>query len=182
MSLSAAIASHDELTVTTIPGLLGLGMATILHATVHSPVQPAVSIVVPALLLCAALQILAGLGEWRRGHTPLAVTFTSLGLFTCSQLPQLTSQSGADSQAAFSSVSLLLFWGAFALLIAISADKSGRAFRVALGAVSVTLFAKAILLACSWSAAWPLALAAATVAALACGAAVYDTLASNARG
>jgi len=170
MALSISMTTdrqERELSITAFPGLAALGLATLLQATVSSPLQPALFLLLPLLLLCAGVQILVGLTEWHRGQLPLAVTFIAFGLFTCSQIPQIASP-GTDPQSFFAVVTLQLFWGLFALLLMMATEQFERPFRLVLGAVGATLLGKAALLASGWTSAWPVILLAGVVVEAVC--------------
>lgn len=183
MALTATISSEklqDELSMATVPGLLGLGMATALQTLAASPLLPHAQILIPTIFLCAALQIVAGLNAWRRGQSFLSITFIAFGLFSCSQLPQLAAL-GGDSRSLLAEGSLLLFWGLFALFLTLSAEAFGRPFQLTLAAVTASMLIKALLLATGCTFAWQLPLGAGVVAVVAAGVAIQRILAQTVR-
>lgn len=161
MNQSAALVSgkiQERLSMTGAAALLGLGLSIFLEALVATPFSPRPALLVAPLLLGAAVQVVAGLQEWRREHPQAAVVLISFGLFTCSQISQLGSHTGEGS-ALLAQGSFLLFWGLYAALLAFHAADSGRPFQLLLGASAATLLLKAVIVTLAWTVLWPLGLA-----------------------
>lgn len=171
MARSAALASvkvEDGLTLTSVVGLLGLSLSILLEALAATPFHAPPALLVSPLLLCAVVQVGAGLHEWRREHDLAAVIMISFGLFTCSQISKLGA-APSEVGALLAQGAFLLFWGIFAAILSTHTAPLGRSFQLLLGAVALTLLCKGLMVAFAWTFLWPLALLCGGLAVIAAG-------------
>lgn len=165
-------ALHDAPALSALPGLAALAVATLLTSLAGTLPASAARLVFPLLSLCALLQIVSGLNEWRSQRHYISILLVAFGLLTCAEMSLLH---GAIPN--LSAGSLLLFWAVFATLLAAHADHAGRPFQLLLYALGLNLSAKALFLLSGYDSMRVIALLCAVAAAVATAALIRRILA-----
>jgi succinate-acetate transporter protein len=124
-------------------GLFGFGMTTVL-LNLHNAGRYEMNSMILAMGLCygGAVQVIAGIMEWRKGNTFAATAFTSYGAFWISLvglvlLPKLGENFKTDDTAM---AAYLAMWGLFTLGLFIGTFRLSCALQVVFGTLVILFF------------------------------------------